>query len=130
MTAFRTALAPYDIHPRKFAVLRALSSAGGQSQQQLSQALHIPASRLVALVDDLEARGLLERRLLPSDRRTRFLHLTADGRDLLAQLLVAVADHDRRMFASLSPAEQQELNRLLLRVAAALELEPGEHPGM
>ncbi|MBA3277387.1 MAG: MarR family transcriptional regulator, partial [Geodermatophilaceae bacterium] len=74
MTAFRAALAPYGIHPRKFAVLRALSSAAGQSQQQLSQALHIPASRLVALVDDLEERGLLERRRRPSDRRTRFLH--------------------------------------------------------
>lgn len=130
MSAFRAALAPYGVHPRQFAVLRALSTADGSSQQQLSQALYIPASKLVALIDDLEERGLLERRPHPSDRRTRSLHLTNSGHDILAELLDATAEHEKRLFAGLSTLERAQFDQLLLRVASSLGLEPGEHPGM
>ena len=44
----------------------------------------MPPSRMVALVDELEQRGLVERRPHPSDRRVRALYLTAEGREMLA----------------------------------------------
>lgn len=130
MSAFRVALASYDIHPRQFAVLWALAAADGRSQQELSKALHIPASRVVALVDDLESRGLLERRAHPTDRRTRSLHLTASGQRTFAVLTRAADEHQRRMFAGVSAADQAKLRQLLLRISSNLGLDSGEPPGI
>src|SRR5579884_1872367 len=77
---FHEVLAPLDLEPRQFAVLRAVGWGEGQPQQALAHRLHIPPSRMVALVDELEERGLLERRAAPNDRRVRTLHVTTAGR--------------------------------------------------
>src|SRR5581483_9559031 len=81
---FHTTLEPLSLEPREFALLRAVAPAEGASQQAIGERLQIPASRMVAFVDALEARGLLERRPNPNDRRARALYLTDDGRALLA----------------------------------------------
>jgi len=130
MASFRDALAPHGVHPRQFALLRALAACDGQSQQELSRALHVPPGRLVPLVDDLQDRGLLERRQSASDRRIRTLHLTGPGQVLLVALLRSVAGHEERLLAGLSPADQEQLKVLLGRVAGALGLQRDEHPGM
>src|SRR5256885_17238197 len=80
---FSQTLAPLQLEPREFALLRAVRAAEGQTQQAIAAALRIPASRMVAVVDALERRGLLERRHNPRDRRARELHLTASGDELL-----------------------------------------------
>ena len=77
---FRATLAPLELEPREFALLRAVAAAEGQSQQAIGESLQIPPSRMVAFVDALERRALLERRHNPDDRRTRELYLTRDGR--------------------------------------------------
>src|SRR3954465_8053648 len=66
---FADRLAELDLHPRHFGMLSHLAASEGQSQQALSIALGIHRSAVVALVDDLERRGLAERRPDPSDRR-------------------------------------------------------------
>ena len=68
---FRETLMPLELEPREFALLRAVGAAEGQSQQAIGERLQIPPSRMVAFVDALEARSLLERRHNPLDRRTR-----------------------------------------------------------
>ncbi|HEU0315783.1 MAG TPA: MarR family winged helix-turn-helix transcriptional regulator, partial [Solirubrobacteraceae bacterium] len=80
---FREMLAPLGLEPREFALLRAVGADEGRSQQAVGARLKIASSRMVGFVDVLEARGLLERRLNADDRRTRALHLTDQGRDLL-----------------------------------------------
>src|SRR5262249_61727217 len=59
---FMNALQPLELHPREFAVLRAVMANDGQSQQSLPERLHIPPSRMVAIVDELESRGLIGQR--------------------------------------------------------------------
>ncbi len=130
MASFRAALEPYGVQPRQFATMRALGEREGQSQRALSEALHIPPSRLVALLDDLEEQGLVERRPDPADRRVRCLYLTETGDDLLEKLYDAAGRHERRAFAGLTAAERRQLDSLLSRVADNLALEPDEHPGM
>src|ERR1700745_1907190 len=76
---FREQLAPLDLEPRDFALLRAVGAAEGLSQQAIGAPLPIPASRMVAFIDSLQERGLLERRAHPTDRRARALYLTDDG---------------------------------------------------
>ena len=53
---FREILAPLELEPREFALLRAVGAAEGQSQQAIGERLQIPPSRMVAFVDALEAR--------------------------------------------------------------------------
>jgi DNA-binding MarR family transcriptional regulator len=125
---FQKELAPLGIEPRQFAMLRYVSAAEGQSQQALGAALGIPASRMVALVDDLEERGLLERRQNPADRRTHALFLTPKGHKLLAEALAVAGAHETMVTSALTPAERAELHRLLQKVGGCLGVIAGVHP--
>lgn len=118
---FRVALEPHQLHPRAFGVLLALSAADGQSQQQLSRGLAIPASRVVALVDDLQAAGLVVRRPHPSDRRVYAVSLTPEGAQELDAAAASALALEDQLSAGLDPQERAQLADLLRRVAANLD---------
>jgi DNA-binding MarR family transcriptional regulator len=122
---FAVTLEQFDLEPRQFGLLRAISFAEGQSQQALGERLQIPASRMVAIVDELEQRGLVERRQNPDDRRARALYLTRSGKQLFEQAFKAAVVHEQAVTAPLSEAERAQLRELLARVAGALEIVPG-----
>jgi DNA-binding MarR family transcriptional regulator len=124
---FREILAPLKLEPREFALLRSVSASEGESQQAIGGRLKIPPSRMVAFIDSLEARGLLERRLNPDDRRTRALHLTDAGRELLGRAFALAVEHERDLCADLSAEEREQLLDLLQRVGLRLGLPPGVH---
>ncbi len=124
---FRETLAPLELEPREFALLRAVSAAEGQSQQAIGERLRIPPSRMVAFVDALEARSLLERRHNPLDRRTRELHLTPAGRELLASAMELATEYELHLCAELSGEEREQLLDLLARVGGQLGVAPGTH---
>lgn len=127
---FREILAPVELEPREFALLRSVQANEGRSQQAVGERLRIPASRMVAFVDALEARGLLERRHNPDDRRTRELHLTDNGRELLARAFSEAVAHEHDICADLSAEERERLLDLLGKVSARLGLAPGVHSAM
>jgi MarR family transcriptional regulator for hemolysin len=58
----------------------------GLTQRELASLMAIENPTLVRLLDNLEAQGLIERRLCENDRRARRLHLTAAGRDFMDEL--------------------------------------------
>lgn len=115
--------------PPEAGLLRLISRTPGQSQQQIAAQLGTRPSRLVALVDGLERRGLVERRRSTQDRRNYALHLTGAGRDAMAVLAQAAAGHEAAITEPLSAAEREQLGGLLARLAAAHRLRPGVHPG-
>ena len=123
-------LAPLGMDPRHVVLLRHVAAAEGQSQQALGKAMQIPASRMVALVDELERRGVLERRPSLADRRAHALVLTGEGRRLLDRIMKVSADHEAQLCAGLTQAERQQLIALLSRVAAEQGLPTGVHPGV
>jgi DNA-binding MarR family transcriptional regulator len=127
---FKGILAPLGLEPRHFLVLRHVSQSEGSSQHALGLALHIPASRMVGIVDALEQRGLLERRANPRDRRARALHLTAEGRRVLGRAFQLAVEHERAICAGLSPEERDQLLVLLRRLPFAGDLVPGVHPAL
>jgi DNA-binding MarR family transcriptional regulator len=122
-------LAPLGLDPRHVMLLRHVAIEEGRSQQALGEALQIPPSRMVALVDAMERRGLLRRRPVPGDRRVRTLHLTVDGRRLLDQVMDISVEHERQLCKGLQPAEREHLIALLGRVATEQGLGAGVHPG-
>jgi DNA-binding MarR family transcriptional regulator len=125
---FRQMLAPLGLEPRQFALLRHVAHAEGQTQQALGDALGIPKSRMVALIDDLEERGLVERRLRPDDRRARALHVTPEGARCLGRAMEVVDEHECYFRERLSAAEHRLLVRILQRLTAEQDLEV--HPGL
>ena len=127
---FKQALASLGIEPRQFAMLRFIAMAEGQSQQAIASALQIPPSRMVSLVDDLEERGLLERRQDPADRRARALHLTRAGRRLLEQAWKVAMETEQVTVQGWSDKDRQKLLELLNRLAAQHGLTLGVHPGL
>ncbi len=124
---FRDLLAPLALEPRDFALLRVVGAAEGESQQAIGERLRIPASRMVAFIDALEGRGLIERRHNPDDRRTRALHLTQQGRELLDRAFAEAVAHEQNLCGDLSSDEREQLLELLSRVATRLGLAPGVH---
>jgi DNA-binding MarR family transcriptional regulator len=124
---FVQTLAPLGLEPREFALMRSVSVAEGQTQQAIAASLHVPASRMVALVDALEERGLVQRRHNPRDRRARELHLTAHGRELLASAFARASAFEEELCAGLSAKERSQLLELLQRLGVALGVPPGVH---
>jgi DNA-binding MarR family transcriptional regulator len=123
-------LAPLGVDPRHVVLLRHVAAAEGQSQQALGKAMRIPASRMVALVDELEQAGLLQRWPSPTDRRAHALRLTGEGRRMLDRLTQVSADHEEQLCAGLTQAERRRLAALLSQVAARQGLPTGVHPAV
>lgn len=121
---FAARLDPLGLEPRQMSLLRAVAEAGGQSQQALGERLRIPPSRMVALVDELERRALVERRRNPVDRRAHALHLTEAGGQLLARALDVACEHEAEVCATLTGTERDRLVTLLHRVADGLANSP------
>ena len=107
-----------------------VAAAEGKPQQVLVRSLHIPASRVVALVDDLEQRRLLQRRGDPADRRVRRLHLTLQGKRVVRQLADVSTAHEAALSVGLAPDEREQLMALLRKLAIGLRLSPTVHSGL
>jgi DNA-binding MarR family transcriptional regulator len=126
---FAERLRPIGLSPAHAGILRILDAAPGITQQKLAGALGSPPSRLVALVDELEAKGLLERQANETDRRRYALHLTAKGKSVLQTIGNLVPEHQNALLAALSQDERQQLTALLMRIADQQGLRKGVHPG-
>jgi DNA-binding MarR family transcriptional regulator len=113
------ALEPLGIRAKTFALLAFLSHIGPISQQALGHYAGVDASTMVALVDGLEALGVIERRRDPRDRRAYLLHLTTAGKRVLETAGKLTTNVERELLAPLEPAEQEQLVDLLKAVAAA-----------
>src|SRR6478735_2121459 len=72
------ALEPFDIDGRGLAVLTVLNAGPAPlSQQEAAARLNVDRTTMVALVDDLETKGLVDRTPHPGDRRKNVVTLTA-----------------------------------------------------
>ena len=113
-----TSMAALGIEPRHFALLGRIAADGGEPQNAIGDALSIPASSMVALVDQLEGRGLVAR------------HVTPEGEVVLHQATAMAAELEHRLCAGLSPEEQRILRHALGVLLANFGLDPGVHPPM
>jgi DNA-binding MarR family transcriptional regulator len=127
---FHRTLEHLALDPRSFSVLRAVGFNQGQTQNALATALSIPASRMVAILDGLESKGLLERRFRDNDRRSRAVHLTDAGNTLLRKAFEVAMGFEKSLCEGLSDSERDRLIGLLERVAQNLGLGPGAHAAL
>jgi DNA-binding MarR family transcriptional regulator len=126
---FAERVSALDLTPPQVGLLGLIAASPGQSQQAVAQVLGMPPSRLVGLVDALADRGLVERRRNRTDRRLHALHITEEGRQMLARIGKVGREHDDALCRSLDDAERETLRALLSRIAGDQGLRPGIHPG-
>jgi DNA-binding MarR family transcriptional regulator len=126
---FAERLRVLDLTPADAGILRLLRVAAGPSQQELAAKLQIHPSRLVAILDNLEKRGVVERRPNPEDRRLYSLYLTKNGGEVLEKIGKVAREHQEALLSALNREERDELAALLLKVADQQGLVRGVHPG-
>ncbi len=126
---FAARLSPIGLTPAHAGILRAVAQAEGSSQRRLAHRLEILPSRLVALMDELEGRGLVERRDSAEDRRVYALYLTEQGRAALAAIGRIAREHEAALCAGVGEEERRQLVGMLRRIADQQGLMPGVHPG-
>jgi DNA-binding MarR family transcriptional regulator len=127
---FAEVVAPLGLEPAEAGLLRQLAMREGDTQQALAAAMSTSPSRVVALLDQLAAKGLVERRPHPSDRRARSIHLTPVGKATIAAVAAAGHRHEEAMCEGLSEGDREELRELLVKLAATQGLTEGVHPGL
>jgi DNA-binding MarR family transcriptional regulator len=127
---FSERIAEVGLHPPLFRVLNLIDAGEGRSQQAIGEAIEVPPSRMVALVDELEQRALVERRPHPTDRRVRALYLTAKGRKTLARGREIAAAHEQELTKGMAAADRKRLTQLLQKIVDEQTIGRGIHPGL
>ena len=113
---FFDALKPSELTPKHVGVLLQVR-AQPTSQQALCESIGVDASKLVAVLNDLEDEGLIVRRRDPADRRRHIVEVSEEGRAHVAAGERAIAQVEERLFAGLDEDERVQLRRLLAKVA-------------
>ncbi|HEY5316425.1 MAG TPA: MarR family transcriptional regulator [Solirubrobacteraceae bacterium] len=115
--AFQDALGPLGLTPKSFGALNVIIDAGPLSQAAVGETLLIDRTTMVALVDELERAGYVERRRSIVDRRVHALEATSAGKNALrAAERIARRTHDV-ILAGLDAGERDQLVALLARIA-------------
>jgi DNA-binding MarR family transcriptional regulator len=127
---FAERIAEVDLNPPLFRILNLIDAAEGQSQQAIGAGIQVPASRMVALVDELEERGLVERRPNPDDRRVRALYLTRKGRNALTRGREIARVHEEELTEGMSETDRTRLTKLLQKMVDQQAIGRGVHPGL
>jgi DNA-binding MarR family transcriptional regulator len=113
----------------RFRVLQALASGGQLRMNELSAALGVVPRTVTTIIDALEKDRMVERLADPADRRATLLEITQDGHSQLRRLRELHDAAAAELFEVLTPAEQQQLTRLLHRLQAAADADPAAgHP--
>jgi DNA-binding MarR family transcriptional regulator len=127
LTVMRDRLEPlfahFGLQAGEFDVLATLRRSGepcALTPTALYEATMISSGGMTSRIDRLEKAGLVERRAHPTDRRGSLVALTPQGRALIDEAVGRHVANERAILASLTPAEQGELDRLLAKLLAGL----------
>lgn len=109
------ALAPHDVTPQQYNVLRILRGSGetGLPTLEIGGRMLEQAPGITRLLDRLEVKGWVRRERCPQDRRQVLCWLTPSGLSLVERLDDPVDDADRDAVAMLSAEDQERLLHLL-----------------
>ena len=108
-----------DLTPMLFGVLVAVVEQPGRGQRQVAERMGVDVVNFGQMIDELEGKGLVERKIDPDDRRARKLYVTERGAALRRRLSPDLISAQQRLLAPLAPDERRALLDLLVRVIEA-----------
>jgi DNA-binding MarR family transcriptional regulator len=111
-----------DLNPLQYAALSYLFDEPDIDQNGLAARLGVDRTSAGQIVDQMESKGLVERRINGADRRARLLRLTAKGSKLRERLRPKAHLVQAKLLAPLTPTEREILLELLVRVIEANEI--------
>jgi DNA-binding MarR family transcriptional regulator len=115
-------LATADLTALQYGVLGYLNRQGGEpgiDQNSLAARLGVERSHASLLVEELAAKGLVERRVDGADRRVRLLSLTPKGERLYGRVHPGVHAANLRVLEPLSTREREQFMDMLVRMIGA-----------
>ncbi len=114
MRRLRDAHTAHNLMPRQFQLLGLLDDRGPMGQRELGQAMATDPSILVTLLNPLEADGFIARTRDRADRRRHVVTLTAAGKRQLDRAAEAQREAEDAIFAGLSADQRDQLRDLLI----------------
>ncbi|WP_206788961.1 MarR family winged helix-turn-helix transcriptional regulator [Amycolatopsis sp. MtRt-6] len=115
--AERPVLARYGLSMWQYVVLSALAAGAAPSQLVLAQQIRYDKTRLIGLLDALEAEGLVAREPDLADRRARVVRLTSAGIERHAAVRAAIREVEDAKLAGLPPEVRRVLRSALAHLA-------------
>ena len=108
-----------NLTPMLFGVLVAVVEQPGRGQKQVAERMGVDVVNFGQMIDELEGKGLVERKIDPDDRRARKLYVTERGASLRRRLRPAALAAQERLLAPLDPDERIALLDMLVRIIEA-----------
>jgi len=116
--AFSERTQSYNLRSGALSALAIIEGNPGISQSIVAREIGMDTSAAVALLDELEQRGWIERKRLAQDRRRYAIHATDLGRTILAELCAILMETENAPLQSLSPHELLMFNHVLDKIYA------------
>jgi MarR family transcriptional regulator, organic hydroperoxide resistance regulator len=116
-------LRAHDLSMWAYVVLLALGAEPVRGQSALAQAIGADKTRIIGVLDDLQERGLIERRPDPRDRRAHLLALTPAGRRLRDSAQADIQAREDRLLSRLPEEDRSAFLRALRTLSAVPEEE-------
>jgi DNA-binding MarR family transcriptional regulator len=110
-------LQAHGLRVRSYSVLALACGGLRPTQRQLAEFLRLDPSQIVALVDELEAAGLVRREPDPGDRRSKVIVATESGESTYARARIETGKAEDAALAALTPAERTVLRELMTKIA-------------
>jgi DNA-binding MarR family transcriptional regulator len=109
----RPILDAYQVSMWGYIVLTTLRDEPMRAQAALARAIGADKTRIIAVLDELQERGLIKREPDPADRRVRLLALTAAGRRLHAAVQSDIRKTEENLLSQLTAADRAAFLRTL-----------------
>jgi DNA-binding MarR family transcriptional regulator len=105
--------------PYSYAVLAVLAEGATETQATIADTLDLDRSQMVGILDELEERGLIERRRHQTDRRRHMVSITPSGKKQLVKMRGLIKDLEDSLLGALDHDERATLQDFLQRIAAS-----------
>ncbi|WP_280354446.1 MarR family winged helix-turn-helix transcriptional regulator [Nocardia otitidiscaviarum] len=113
-----------DLSMWGYSVLLGLGEDPVYTQAALAKRINADKTRIIAVLDDLQRRGLITRTPDPADRRARLLSLTPEGRAIRDRAQREIQEREERLLSQLTPADRTAFLRALQRLSDAVRDQP------
>jgi DNA-binding MarR family transcriptional regulator len=118
MAAEQPVLDAHGLSMWAYVVLLGLERGPARGQGVLAQEIGADKTRIIPVLDDLQQRGLIERRPDPADRRARVLALTAEGRAVRDATQADIQAKEEKLLSRLGAADRRGLLNSLIALSA------------